>query len=247
MKYYLIFILFQLLKPNLVSAENASKGKIKKHSTESELSYVNGRMLSTDKNIKIPSSLVKIIEDYYLARFKEKDPVRAKLSSRAELLNKLIRKFLNFDVYFTDPSKKALNHNYHFPFTRGGGVIDLAEYISSEKGQFNMKIKLNAEDFIPAGEDRGKLNVYFLSHFKKMDILGQRVGAGCFTYFNISNFFMKKLSTEGIVLNSSYQRYLAIIGGTFFFYYSELDSLYLGSLTFKDSRFPKWSCPGFDL
>ncbi|MBT4762278.1 MAG: hypothetical protein HOO06_11310 [Bdellovibrionaceae bacterium] len=245
--FVIILFVFQLAvgesadssKPKQEGSSHDSHGVT---SDEHKKTFKVGRALSTDKNTTIPSTLVTIIEEYYLKRFRAKDSVRAGFSSRVDLVNKLIRKYVDFDVVLTADQHKALKSNYKFSFTRGGGVIDLADYVSEKRGRFNLKIQFDTKEFISTEEEIGNLKVYFLSMAKKRSILGENIGAGCFKYMDLTKYYHNVISRDGVILNSAYQRYVSIVGGTFFFFYSELDSLYLGSLTFIDSRYPYMFC-----
>ena len=76
------------------------------------------------------------------------------------------------------------------------------------------------------------------AHLTEID--GDEFGAGCNKYMDITSFYHRK--ARGFDLYTAGQRYVSVMAGTFVAVVFEKEALYVGSLTFTDSRYPDVMC-----
>ena len=211
-----------------------------KKKVEEDIEYSTGRVYETDKNVLIPVHLVKVIRKLFTDQYKVTSEVEG-LSDK-EIVKKIVRRYLNISIYISSHLNNMTSKNVKFDLPSGGGYIDLSEVIrEGVRGNFSLKFEVQEVGEPPVKID-DKIKVFFVSNAKKRDIGGRVFGAGCNKFLDLTQAFRKWFTTEGLVVNSTGQRFLSILGGTFFFVYPLGESLYLGSLTFKDSRYPEHLC-----
>lgn len=189
---------------------------------------LGARMSSRD--VKIPKSLVERIERGYRDFLK-----KAENGSGNEAIN---RGLINVLAEFTQERKAALRQNTRVVTPLGGGVVDLSEVVLPLRGSFNVKIKTSRGE----GKPLENPHVYFVSRAKARSIDGETYGAGCDKFMDISPRFFKTRESHGFDLYTADQRYLSILGGTFIFVDYAKEALYVGGVTFTDSRYPNLMC-----
>lgn len=119
---------------------------------------------------------------------------------------------------------------------KGGGNIDLSQFVTGKKGSFYVGF-----DF-PQFEGASAKKIVFVSGTKKRKIGGQIFGSGCNQYFDISDKFLKEMKGEGLKVNTTQERYLSVMGGTFLFSAKKDNEVHLAQVTFKNSLFPSLFC-----
>lgn len=119
---------------------------------------------------------------------------------------------------------------------KGGGNIDLSQYITGKKGSFYVGFEY------PAFEAASAKKVVFVSGTRKRKIGGQIFGSGCNQYFDISDKFLKEMKGEGLKVNTTQERYLSVLGGTFLFSAKKDNEVHLTQVTFTNSQFPSLFC-----
>jgi hypothetical protein len=182
---------------------------------------------NSSRDVKVPRQLVHTLESEYRA-FLDKNGVSEKEG--------LKRKLLNMSVDLTQKHPVALHENSRILTPLGGGVVDLCDYVTPLKGGFNLKINAKKED----GSDISGLRMFYVSNGKTRKVDGNEFGAGCDKYMEITSFFHRK--GKGFDLYTAGQRYLSVMAGTFVAVVFEREALYVGSLTFTDSRYPDVMC-----
>lgn len=204
-----------------------------------DVDYKMGVVEKTSKEFLIPRELRAEIEQRYLAYIRKENP-KVVLSDE-EILARIPREFLDVEISLKAPSRGTLSDNIKFFLPRGGGEIDLKDYVRGKKGSFFMKMAVKrsnqpdhkVEDF----------RVYFLSEAKERKIAGEKFGAGCRKYMEITDFIISSNRGEGIQLNATEQRYLSVIAGTFYFVeFNPMRKIYLAAVRITDSRFSKYLC-----
>lgn len=182
----------------------------------------------SSRDVKVPKGLVARIEHDYREFLKaEKVPDKG-----------IQRKLLNLRVELSEKKHAALHEDAHIGTPLGGGVIDLADFVTPVRGAFQMKIRASGEK----SDEAVPVKAYFVSRAKTRRIAGEQYGAGCDKYMEITNFFNRKMAGEGFQLYTADQRYVSVLGGTFVLVSFDKDALMVGSVTFQDSRFPELSC-----
>ena len=94
---------------------------------------------------------------------------------------------------------------------RGGGQVDLAKFVRDQRGTFSVF-------FEPEDQKEDKdLKVYFVSQAKKRKIDDEIWGAGCNKYMDLTAHVMGKPPLNGIEVNTTRNRHLSVLGGSFVF------------------------------
>lgn len=186
---------------------------------------------TSSRDVKIPRALVERIENDYHTFLSKSEGGGAKPS----VVN---RQLLNIAVEMTQKRPMALHEDARIVTPLGGGVIDLSEYVTPLRGAFHLKILAHKED----GTEPAGLRVFFISRAKPRILGGEEYGAGCGKFMEITSYFTKKNSGEGFELYTADQRYLSVLGGTFVTVAFQKEALYVGSVSFTDSRYPNLLC-----
>lgn len=121
---------------------------------------------------------------------------------------------------------------------KGGGKIDLSRFITNQKGSFYVGFEF------PAFEEAKDKKVLFVSGSRKRKIGGQVFGAGCNQFFDITDRFFKEMKTSGLKVNTTQERYLSVLGGTFLFAAQNDKDVHLAQVTFKSSQYSPLFCGG---
>lgn len=123
-----------------------------------------------------------------------------------------------------------------FEFPQGGGMIDLAEFVTGKPGTFFV-------NFDVAGiKTPEHLTVYYLSKARKRRFDNQVFGAGCRSYFNIKKHFLAEHGKRGIAVNTTRDLHSTILGGHFLFSWQREDSFLVTQVQFLDSKNPQLFC-----
>lgn len=195
-----------------------------------------GRMSSTDKNVLIPKKLIQDLEKDYLKTYKLNFP-DSELKD-GEVLARIPRRTLKLKVALASASPEVLVSSSSFEVGRGGGVLDLAEWVSGIRGDFHLGIRVAADE----GVEAKNLKVYFVSHAPRIEIDGKNWGLGCGKYAEITSFYDKVMRKEGIRLNSTNTRYLYAVSGTYLFAFTEGENLHVSTVSVTDSRYGDKLC-----
>lgn len=113
---------------------------------------------------------------------------------------------------------------------KGGGNIDLSRFVTDKKGSFYVGLEF------PGFEGASTKKVLFISATKKRRIGNQVFGAGCNQMFDITDKFLKEMSGEGLKVNTTQDRYLSVLGGTFIFAAQKEHDILLAQVTFQNSQ-----------
>lgn len=228
MKAALFFVIFSVFLMGCLSENSHEMG---------EFTMVSAT--ASDANVLIPKFLVTRLEQEYLKNFKITNPYDVR--SDAQILARVPRHFLNVSVWLEARGGLGIDDDYEFKIARGGGVIDLSDYVTRGRGNFLFRIhvKHNTE-----GESKlvSGLKVYFVSHSKKRKIGKSTFGAGCNKIIEITDYYHSTISQEGVLVNTTDQRYLSVLGGTFFFSYIDQAQLNFATLEVRDRRFDQYTC-----
>lgn len=119
---------------------------------------------------------------------------------------------------------------------KGGGTIDLAHFITDKKGSFYVGFEF------PQFEKATAKKVIFVSNARKRRIGQEIFGAGCNQFFDISERFFKEMKNEGIKVNTTQERYVSVLGGTFLFTAQKDKDIHVAQVTFKQSEFLPLFC-----
>lgn len=183
----------------------------------------------SSRDVKVPRALVTRLEKEYREYLKHNQwPDQESLK----------RKLLDVSVELRQERPAALHEDVRINTPLGGGIVDLAEFVTPLRGAFHLLIKPRAEK----NEVLEGLRVFFVSHGKERRIDGEDFGAGCGKFMEVTSFFNKKMDGSGFDLYTAEQRYVSVVGGIFVMAAFSREALQVGSVSFTDSRFPELIC-----
>ena len=198
------------------------------HAAEAPTEMAQRSAKTSSRDVKVPRQLVAEVEKEYREYLTlNKFPIQESLK----------RELLNVSAEFTQDRVAALHEDLRVNTPVGGGVIDMADFVTPLRGLFRLNIK--------ARDGHGEAvagKVYYVSHAKERVIDGDAFGAGCGKYMDITSFYNAKMSRGGFELYTAEQRYLSVLAGTFVIIAFTKDTLQVASLTFADSRYPALTC-----
>ncbi len=183
----------------------------------------------SSRDVKIPRALVARLEKEYREYL---------LHNQFPAQESLKRKLINVSVELRQKRAAALHEETRINTPIGGGVIDLADFLTPLRGAFQMKIKARSE----RDEQIPGIRVFYISRAKARVIDGEDFGAGCGKLVEVTKFLDKKMAKAGLELYTAGQRYLSVIGGTFVLAAFTREALQVGSVSFIDSRYPEVMC-----
>lgn len=183
---------------------------------------------TSSRDIKVPRALVQMIDREYRAFLTENE---------ISVKENIKRKLLSVSVELTQKRTQALHENVRVVAPLGGGVVDLADFVTPLRGAFALKIVAKQED----GTGPVGLRVFFVPKTKSRMLDGESYGSDCDKIFEITNYFHKR-AARGFELYTADQRYLSVAGGTFVVFSFTKEALMVGTLNFTDSRYPDLFC-----
>lgn len=193
----------------------------------------------TSKDFLIPRALREHIEQTYLEYIRKENP--KVVLPDAEILGSILREFLDVKLYVSAESKSTLVNNMVFDLPRGGGAVDLANVVKGKKGSFYLRFSTNRTKYKDQALENTK--VYFLSEHKPKVIGRETYGAGCGRYMDVTKHFLESNQGINFKVNATDNRYLPVIGGTFYFVdYSKDRKLFIGAVRITNSKYPEMQC-----
>ncbi len=140
-------------------------------------------------------------------------------------------------VYLIERNKGVLKgQNIALSFVAGGGQLDLSEYTSNLKGSYSV-----AFEFMPEVE-KGETRVFFLSNSVLRKMSGATIGSGCNTYFELTKSFGQAMKRDGFLVNTSDQRDVSALAGTYVFAQTIDDKIHMATLVIKDDSHRALQC-----
>lgn len=201
----------------------------------------SGRLSGNDKYARIPRQLISEIEGQYLHEVRKLNPQLEKTDG--EIVANIPRRSIDLVVDLAATAPGILRSNAHFGAGRGGGVLDLADWVTGVRGDFYISAKVN---LVEQHLDGKGLKVYFISRAPRVKIDEEYWGMGCGSYAEITHFYHQTLAHQGWRLNSTDKRYLFALAGTYLFTYVSSEELFLTTLTVTDSRYSHLLCSTTD-
>jgi hypothetical protein len=135
-------------------------------------------------------------------------------------------------VFLTEKNSKILQSPaYEIELPRGGGSIDLANYLTGESGTFFLGFEL-PEEF----KDGKNLKVLYISQARKRRIDDRVFGAGCNQYFDITLKFQEMMKSEGIKVNTTRNRHITVLAGHYIFSVIKDNQILITQVTITDSK-----------
>lgn len=210
-----------------------------KKTGESKIDFLSGVTQKTSKEFLIPRELRETIEKEYLAYIR-KENIKNVLPDK-EILARIPREFLDVDILLKESSHGVLSDNVEFKLPRGGGEIDLKNYVKGPKGSFYLAYRSRRAQGKVA--DTKALHVYFLSEAKERMIDHEKFGVGCQKYMDITDLMAKANSDDGLQLNATDHRYVPVITGVLYFVDFDAErKIFISAVRIFDSRYPEETC-----
>jgi len=135
-------------------------------------------------------------------------------------------------LFFTEKNQGILkNPSYEINLPRGGGRVDIAEYLSGEQGTFFVGFELPAEF-----QEGTHFKAVYISQARKRKIDDRIYGAGCSQYFDITPKFLEMMKSEGLKANTTRQRHTTVLAGNYIFSVIKDNRIYITQVTITDSQ-----------
>lgn len=140
-------------------------------------------------------------------------------------------------VYLIERNKGVLKgQNLALSFVAGGGELDLHDYVQPLRGSYYI-----AFGFLPdvAAAD---MKVFFLSNSVVRKVGDDELGSGCNTYFDLTKRFGEAMKHDGFLVNTSDQRDVSALAGTYVFVSTYDGKLHMATLVIKDEDHRALQC-----
>lgn len=139
--------------------------------------------------------------------------------------------FASVKIYLKEKNPGVLKSpSYIIELPRGGGEIDLANYIGEQPGTFYLGFEF------PDMEILSEVKSLFVSKTKKRKVDGEIFGAGCNKFFDITSKIQTNMPLEGIKLNTNRNRHVSVLGGHFIFSTKKGTQVFVTQVSFNDSK-----------
>ncbi len=182
------------------------------------------------REVKMPTALWDLIEGVHDVQQK-KDPA---VSEEAELMGTraVEAHFSPLTVLLVEKNEGVLKDakKIRIELPRGGGRIDLADYLSGESGSFFVSFEFSAP---PDGQI---VEAWYVSQARARRLDGEVWGAGCRHFFKVKDLVWRSWQSEGLKVNTTRFRHLSVLAGHFVFSTRSTPDILLSQVTFTDSR-----------
>ena len=133
--------------------------------------------------------------------------------------------FAPITVYLEEKNPGVLREpRLKIDFPQGGGRLNLSDYTLDQRGSFYFRID--------AQEDKDEsLHVYYVSGGRKRRLDDDEVGTGCGKILNLKSFYLSQMKSKGVLVNTTRDRHLTLLAGTYIFAYKKEASLFLSQVT----------------
>ena len=196
------------------------------------------------KITNLPEDIVVPSKVWDLLEFKENNLKKSHAESKAEgheevksavQGKELTGSEVNIYLYDKNP-EVVIGSAVKIELPKGGGKIDLADYISEVSGSFYFRIEY------PAFTGSTAQKVIFQSKTRKRRLDEKVWGAGCDQILDITSLFLKTMSKDGLKVNSNRQRHVTVLGGTFFLSAETESGFSVAQVTIQDTRHQNLFC-----
>lgn len=172
-------------------------------------------------DIQIPSKAWDILE------YKSEEDINGTIKTNVNL------NFSEITVKIVESTPGVIkNKSVEIKLPKGGGEIDLADYVLDEQGSF--LVSFDYELF----NDSLDQKILFVSNAKKRKIDNKIWGSGCRHFFDIT----RQMKGKEIKVNTTRGRYVSVLGGHFLFSSLKGSRIYVSRVSFTDSRYKTLFC-----
>ncbi|MFZ4403282.1 MAG: hypothetical protein ACOYOK_04200 [Pseudobdellovibrionaceae bacterium] len=139
--------------------------------------------------------------------------------------------FSEVNLYLKEKNPSVLvKPKFKVVFPRGGGELDLSSYVSGLNGTYFLSFDM------PAFKEAEEKQIFFISGTKKRKIGGEILGLGCNQFIALKSVAIETLIDKGIAVNTTEDRHLNVIAGSFIFVAKNAKQVHLAQVTLKDSK-----------
>jgi hypothetical protein len=139
------------------------------------------------------------------------------------------------DIYYV--TFKTGEPSYVIELSHGGGIVDLAQYLSGQQGSFYVGFELP-----PEFHEGTNFKAIYISMARKRKLDDHVFGAGCNQYFDITPKFLEMMKREGIKANTTRQRHVTVLAGHYIFSVMKDNRIYITQVTITDSQHKNLLC-----
>jgi hypothetical protein len=194
-------------------------------------------------DFKMPARVWELIEKASDGKSEEKTETKSEghgeAKSEGEAEGKAGARIDNLGIFYSAIQVFLTEKNDHILKTpasvielpRGGGTVDLAQYLTGDPGSFFVGFEL-PEEF----KEGKNFKVLYVSQARKRKIDDRVFGAGCNQYFDITAKFTEMMKTEGIKANTTRQRHVTLLAGHYIFSVIKDTQILITQVTITDSK-----------
>lgn len=137
-----------------------------------------------------------------------------------------------FKLFLTEKTEGILGkQNFEIHFPPGGGKLDLNQYVHKMVGSFYFKVVWDFKD-LPLKNSK----IYFVSRSQVREVGGKSFGSGCDHFFDLTTYWHGMMSNEGMFINTTDNRHVSLLAGTYFLNVYHNGKLYSAQLEVFDSE-----------
>jgi len=119
--------------------------------------------------------------------------------------------------------------NHHILFERGGGELDLADFVKG-RGNFYFKAVLSDAELM------SQASVYYFSDADQVKMGEETFGSGCQAVLDMTSHFRSFLKGNGILTSTADSRYSYLLSGQYLFWVKIEKNIYFSALKVVDSK-----------
>lgn len=139
--------------------------------------------------------------------------------------------FAPIKAYLIEKNRGILGrHHVELSFGPGGGEIDLRDFVENKNGSFRWAV-----EFVPEAPPEAERKVFFLSNSVRRKRGHEVIGNGCNRYYDVTSAFAHAMKGHGFLVNTTDDRHVSALAGTYFFAVKHEGKLLLAQLTVRDS------------
>lgn len=144
--------------------------------------------------------------------------------------------FIPLKVTFTEKNPGVLKEpSIQYVLPNGGGHIDLSKLTTGANGSFYVKVEIEIDP-------KDSPSYWFISRSKKRRIDQEVWGGGCNTFYNLDKFVPLQMFSGEFLVNTTRDRHITLLGGTFLFASRKSRDLKIAHLTFSDTTKDRLFC-----
>jgi hypothetical protein len=213
-----------------------------KQTQNRDVHYKRGTLYQSQKDFLIPRELRDEMETNYLAFIRKENPKI--VLGDDEVKERIPREFLAVTTFLRGENPGTLDSDMRLDMPRGGGILDLKDYVDGQKGSFYLSFDVKRAN--QPQEALQNLKIYFLSFGRETKIDGENFGAGCNKFMEVTSHFWGATGRKEFQLNATGARHVPVTSGIYYFFdFNPVRKIYIAAIQVTDSRFGQMYCKDF--